>query len=415
MLKELIVQGEKVFKKFLGRSYHLDQPNSIVDPEYSKTLLDDFTQLKADLSSVLSAQPKTVDEVLINELARVADFCVSVLDEDSESRAFPPEKIFDMYSVEKNYFDDVKVWLSDNREKVRNVNKRQLENYAESGRTRVMLGSKLLRDRAEKIGERLLGEFTSVVGSIFPMPGYQEFLNNYCISFDSFEKRSYANRKLRVVMLSTSDCFYGLNGELFVDPVLFIRAFGHEVLGHAMNYYLTDQSTLPLFAKENYFAISSSTRESICEYFEDRLFELLRGHSDKIGVLEKLPPFDVIYQRYEDTKLLDIYSKKLFRLGIWILANSTKSDYDKKIFALGEYSIEPKWLSWFVNKHRDSWDKSSGLLLSKITRELRYANDIVPEIIATTGSKGPSVPDVEKCLLTGTWSPQGLVEWVRLG
>jgi len=410
VLDDLIKQGELVFSDFVKRANHLDQPGSIVDPQDTKVLIDKFNELNKSVAPI--ENPKSRDEVLANELKRTAVHCVNVLGDELEVRTSTPKEVMDRYSVSSEDFNSTKLWLIENRGQVLSANKRQLELYSTWGRGPVYVGSKKIREAAEALAEGYLEVLKQAVQDVFPTEEYRDTLDSFIVSLDSAETRSYASRQSKVSMLSTRASVYVIKGKMVIDSVDFIRLFGHEVLGHALNYFMTENSDLPLFVKENYYTSTSATRESVSSYFEKRLFDLLNAEPEAVKLLEAYESFESVYKRFFDTSLLDDYHKKLSQLGFWIMSNSKMDDYEDQMKELAVYSIEPKWVSGFLNRHRNDWNRSTGLLLPKVVSELRYSVDVVPQILEK--KKPNDITKFERTLLTGAWSPDGLKEWVNL-
>lgn len=410
MPKDIIKQGESVFGDYLKRAYHMDQPNSVADPEYTKVLINEFEDLNKSIQQIKT--PKSRKDVLTNELKRISKYYVTTLSEELDPRTATPKEVIDRYFIKDEDIDFLKTWLKENREKVLEANKRQLEFYSDSRRSRVHLGSKALRDQAESLMERHLDLLKRAVKEVLLLDEYNHVLGSFVISTDSVVSRSYADKIARISMVGTGACVYMVDGKMFIDSVELIGKFGHEVLGHCLNFVFTEKSDLPLFIKEDYFAVTSASRESVSGYFKNRLFDLLLTKPDSIKDFEMDEPFERIFQRYKDTFLLDEYSLRLNMLGFWVMSNSTMNGYNDQMKDLAEYSIEPKWVSFFLNRHRNDWNRSTGLLLPNIVSELRYAVESVTKIL---NKKKPSdIKKFERAILTGAWSPDGFEEWVSL-
>jgi len=410
VLKDLIQQGELVFGDYLKRSYHTDQPNSIVDPEYTKMLISRFGDLDKSIQPV--ANPRSREEVLVNELERLSRYYVVTLSEELEPRTATPKEILDRYFIKDEDIITIKVWLKEQRGQILEANKRQFEFHSGVRKAKIKLGSKDLREKAEELVNQYLRLLKEVVRNTLPLPEYNNVLRDFIISSDSAENRASSNRIAKVCFVDTHNCTYMVNGQVYIDSVEFIAQFGHEVLGHCLNYVVTEKSNLPIFIKENYFTITSATRESVSEYFEKRLFELLIGWKDSAGSFDAFESLEKVCQRYKDTYILDSYFRKLNLLGLWILSTSKMDDYNKQMAELAGYSIEPKWVSWFLNKHRNNWNRSTGLLLPSIVSELRYSVESATKLLDK--KKPTDINKFERAILTGAWSPDGFEEWITL-
>ena len=106
------------------------------------------------------------------------------------------------------------------------------------------------------------------------------------------------------------------------------------------------------------------------------------------------------------------YWNKLSMVGFWVLSHTKMDDFDKQVNELLPYSIDIKWPANFVNRHRQDWNRSTGLLLPKVVSELRYSADPVKELLE--GVSADRKADLEKLILIGNWTPYSLKHWVRI-
>ena len=177
MHKDLIQQGELVFGDYLKRSYHMDQPNSIVDPEYTKMLINKFGDLAQNISSV--AKPTSREEVLVNELKRLSKYYVVTLSEELEPRTATPQEVLDRYFIKAEDINIIKVWLKEKRDAILEANARQFEFHSGVRKVKIKLGSKDLRLRAEKMINQYLELLKEAVKSTLPMPEFSSVLQDF--------------------------------------------------------------------------------------------------------------------------------------------------------------------------------------------------------------------------------------------
>ncbi|HLB51933.1 hypothetical protein A3F07_02190 [candidate division WWE3 bacterium RIFCSPHIGHO2_12_FULL_38_15] len=410
-LKDLISKGNKLYERVLKREFHFDQPYSIIDLEYTRNLLSDFKMLSGELPKIEG--PKSLDEILVYELSKICNNQIQNLEDEFNPSIKTPEQVISMYEVTSKDLDEIKKWLSTNKDKVIAANLRQMEAYSSSRRSEVALGSPKIRVDAEFLVLRYVDNFKKVLSEFFSdFPGVPQLLDEYIISVESDNSRSYADKVAKASYLSVAKCCYMLDGKINLIPERLISLLGHEVLGHCLNYINTDLSDLPLYIKENLNAMTSASKESVADHFESLVFEFLNGNKNAADSMGFEEDFENIYNRFKDTRILMDYWNKLSMVGYWILSNTKVDDFNKQVKELLTYSIDIKWPASFVNRHRQDWNRSTGLLLPKFVSELRYSVNPVKEMLAGVNDARKS--KIEKLILVGNWTPTSLKYWISV-
>ncbi len=408
-LDNLIDQGNKVFAEFLQYDRHRTQLNSITDLSRVEGLINKFDELYKAIPDINISDEKSL---YVRELKRMCKFHVSLLAEEFTSEITTPEAIIERYHVKDEDITALKDWLLSNKQEILAANNRQYEYYSSVERSSIRMGSlelvttaeNLLRDYVEAIKTTLLKNVSHL--------SIGEVLKDYIITFDRVNGRSAANRIAKYAILGIDPCVYMNKGTIYLLEEEVISKFGHEVLGHTANFYATAVSDMPLFIKENYFQNSTSSRESVTNYFESRIFDFLTGldefrsKSNFEGLLT-----DVV-SRYHDTRILEDYNWKLRMVGYWVLCKTKMEDFDKQVKELNIYSIEPQWPPYFLAGYRNDWNKATGLIMPRIAAELRYSVDAVGKLLAE--KKPTDLAKFEQAILVGAWSPQGFEEWVKM-
>src|SRR3989344_1352198 len=358
-LKDLISKGNKLYERVLKREFHFDQPYSIIDLEYTRNLLSDFKMLSGELPKIEG--PKSLDEILVYELSKICNNQIQNLEDEFNPSIKTPEQVISMYEVTSKDLDEFK---------------------------------------------KVLSEFFS------DFPGVPQLLDEYIISVESDNSRSYADKVAKASYLSVAKCCYMLDGKINLIPERLISLLGHEVIGHCLNYINTDLSDLPLYIKENLNAMTSASKESVADHFESLVFEFLNGNKNAADSMGFEEDFENIYNRFKDTRILMDYWNKLSMVGYWILSNTKVDDFNKQVKELLTYSIDIKWPASFVNRHRQDWNRSTGLLLPKFVSELRYSVNPVKEMLAGVNDARKS--KIEKLILVGNWTPTSLKYWISV-
>jgi len=410
-LKDLIQKGNKLYEKVLKREYHFDQPYSVIDLDYTKNLLSDFKNLYKELPK--NENPRSLDELLVYELSKICRNQIDNLEDEFNPSIKTPDQVISMYEVGSEDLDKIKEWLRSNRENIVAANLRQMDAYSSSRRSDVALGSPQLRAVVESLILSYIEIFKKVLSQYFPdFPGIPQLLDTYVISVESVNPRSYADKVAKAAYIGVARCCYMLDGKVNLIPEKLLSLFGHEVLGHCLNYINTDLSELPLFVKENIGPMSSASKESVADHFESLIFEFLNDNKQAADSMGFEEDFKKIYERYNDTRILTDYWNNLAMVGFWIMSHTKMDDFDKQVKELLPYSIDIKWPANFVNRHRQDWNRSTGLLLPKVVSELRYSADPVKEMLA--GVDKVKEEEIEKLILIGNWTPASLKHWVGI-
>jgi hypothetical protein len=407
---EVIEQGNKLYKQLSQRNIHLDQPNALVDNNLTKNLIQRYTELSQKIDFILT--PTCKEDIFINELKRMSDGTVSLLTENISETLATPEQVMQKLNITEADVELVKKWLIDNRETIISANKNQYINHSEHEWGSVHIGIPQIRDSAEKLVGRYLDVMKNIMREMtdtFPL--LDKLVDEYIISFDSFERRASSNIRERLGYVCTQSVTRMYKGKVYLLMENFLASFVHEVIGHCYNYIMTEHCDLPLYIKDNHSVINSATRESVAMYMEDKFVDLLISNPKWCAQLSEDEPFEKAYKRYRDTKILDQYGIKLYQLGVYVLATTTMDESQKQFEELKKYSIEPGWSSHFVNRNKNNWDKTTKRLVPKLVAELRYAVNPIEKNNWDIREK--EMGDYYKALLTGFWTPLGFEEWVN--
>ena len=409
--RPLISQGDQVFSLIEKRNAHLDHPDAIINPEDTQRIIDQLNRLISSLPDIQS--PQNVDELLTAELKRRAVGEKEELSSQLSSEVPTLEETLAIYNIPPQDINSLPEWLHKNKPAVVSANQRLIEEHITHRQVKVFMGSSELKSQAETLVLNALISLKSVLRNHFlKLPGVSDFLDNYHIVIDSIETRAYTNWIANVMAITSIGCTRMFHKSVYLVPEKLLAQFGHEGLGHSANHAITASSSFPYFIKSAFTNVNSSTKESVAQYFEQKIFDILKDNPTATSELKLDESFETIYKRYQDALILQQYWKHLGLYATLTLARSRAGEEQKQHQEISKYSIEPRWPSGFINRNRNNWDKLTGRLLPRVTKELIYAADPVGRIMKSTPDKPRT--DVERFILTGLWTPAGLEQWVKL-
>lgn len=406
--QEFIEKGNELFQRRYKRQIHLFQPKSFVDTESSEQLINDLLQLHNEIPEIVKFDSK--EAVFLKELKALSKGTAFDLQDDIRKDIATPDEILEMYNIKKDDIDELKDWLLANKNNIKLANNRLFEFHSTEDRDSVALGVEPLRITALELVQNKIDMMEILLKKYFNnFTGIQEFFNNYKVYADCIRNRSATYKVSKIVTISVEHMVYMKDNVMKLDFQEFLRVYCHEVLGHGLNFAQTATTDLPFFIKDSlWLPFSITTRESVAQYFQDWFFYEVMDNSEVFKFLNAIEPFENIYTRYIDTEILGKYWTKLSRVAIWILAKSKMNDHLKQIEEISKYAISPKYATKFVNRYRNHWNRATELLLPEDVMELKYAVDPVAKVIGLGDKK-----KIEKLILTGMWTPDGLVDWVK--
>ncbi|MBI2103557.1 hypothetical protein HYT59_00975 [Candidatus Woesebacteria bacterium] len=404
-----IERGNEIVNRVAAIERFRRQPDTLDPTKEIEQTIKQMEGLVTDFPVIVS--PQNLDELYLAELRQrlVAEHASLSVDLMSETPTF--EQVIAYNGIPIEDIESLEVWLAENREPVKEANKRKFERTAnQKDRRPVHLGVDELNREASSLAKEAVERVIRAISEEF---GVAEAVKMFKRYMDSWETRSFANWISNTVRWSTHKTTYMNEDGVFVDSNEIIRLVGHEFGGHVRHHVVTKMTSyLPSFLKTATDLPTSGTMESVAQHFESRLFTILKENPNFYQSLGFNEPFEDIYQRYLDDKLIADYIMKRFQFGIYTLAKSTQDDRKTQMEKLMPYAIEPWWPAKFINYEKDNWDQVSGRLISWRISELRYVADPVGRIMRSVPAD--RIEEAERLILTGYWMPQGLEDWVRI-
>jgi len=390
-------------------------------------LVDHFYKLGESIK--VSDNINTSEEVLTTELKRRLYGEAVYLDHHLSGRFYTFNEVLDLYGIDKEDTEGLKSWLSDNRNEVLDTIDRVFDGAeVDDFRIDLPVDIPLQQDQAKALADIHIGNYHRKLGALFnELTAVGTFLRDIN-AVPTFQSRSYFNPYTRTLALGIpAICYITPDNTIHIRERELLRLFGHEGMGHGLQKVVTDSSNLPAFLKR----ISESTRattESVGQFYEKVIFDDLANAPKTLKDLGINHIFSEIYQEEKDSQLIVSYQRRLFHYAITVLADKNLGSLDNpetrstairnRQDLLSEVALYPGYAIWFIERSRNNFD-SEGNLSFDLAREIVYAAQPVEKVLEVMAEKkveynvsGRSI--IDKLLLTGYWTPIGLVENAKI-
>lgn len=421
-MKEILQESETLFKgiekliKFYSK-YQMFIPKEV------NSIVEDIYQCMSTIPDI--KEPKNMEELIQSELKRRLEGEAKNLEQRISSKHYDFDTIISMHGIPVEDIMALKPWLLANKESTmesveRLYNQKEIASY-DLGLSadipsivRQAEGFSLshIEKYYKKIG-KLLEELTSV-GS---------FLRDITI-VPTNKARSYFDFLTKTLAIGIpAVCYAKEDRSLNIKEGELIRLFGHEGMGHALNYLISESSKLPYFLTKS-SALITSTIESVAQFYENQIFEDIKSHPEVQKELGIYHNFNEIYQEAKDTFKLNTYTNMLFRYATIVLADKTLGEVrssntlKKKMEILSEFALDPFFPINFIESNKYNFDSQENLGYDLVS-ELRYCAKPVERALnefekqgIRYDEKGRSI--IDATLLKGFWTPIGFVENAKI-
>lgn len=422
MNPELASQAEHLWGR-AEKAYKFNARFDIFPYQEGARLVDDFQRLSDTISTI--QQIGTADDVHHNELKRRLSGEAVYLEHALSGHYYTFEDVTNLYGIDKADMEELKGWLLANRnEAMETIDRVYSATEVNDYRFPVPADIPTFRRQAEEFAGTHIGNFHKKLSKLFgELTSVGTFLRDIT-SVPTAAARSYFDLYTNMLALGIpAVCYLTEDQTLHINERELIRLFGHEGMGHGLNKVVTDASDLPKFMKRN----SESTRatvESVGQFYEKVIFEDLASSpqtQEELGIAHKFPE---IYQDEKDTRLINLYQRRLFHYGITVLANKELGDManptlrqatiQKKVELLSEVALYPGYAVGFIEGNQNNFD-SQGNLSFGLAREMVYSAQPVQRVLEVMAEKGVEYDvrgrgKIDMLLLSGFWTPIGLVE-----
>lgn len=369
--------------------------------------------------------PSSNEEVLQAELKRRLIAESKNLEHGLNGKGYDFQSVVETYLIPKEDLDNLHPWLVANRQKTLESVERMFAHSAPSSyELDVPLDVPRMRVRAVEVVDDRIQHYHTTVGSLLErLTKIGEFLRDIR-AVPTTRDRSYFSPLTKTLALSVPAlCFLDESANLHIRDTEMIRLYGHEGMGHALNTILTQKGRVPSFLKRN-SAVIAATAEGVAQFYEKQLITDLFENKETQRRLGIAHNFDGINQELRDTQQLGDYMRSLDQYAITVVADKTFGDpqdpkvIQAKIKRLAEVTLNPHYPYNVVQGSKDKFDSEGNLSAGWIS-ELRYCAKPVSRALEEFKAAGIDYSGrgrslIDKTILTGYWTPQGLVENARV-
>jgi hypothetical protein len=369
--------------------------------------------------------PRNQDELLQSEMKRRVGGEAAYLEQRLSGKQYDFGSVIDILGIPSEDIESLRPWLESNKEKTeeaveRLFHSRDIEEYE------LPLASDVpsTRRQAEEFVGAHVQRYHKVIGKfLHSLTNVGEYIRDINAVPTSKERSEFDFLTNTLKISLPAVCYSTEDGTLQINDKELIRLYGHEGMGHALNFVITKSNNLPHFLTES-SALVVSTAESVAQFYERRFLEDLKNSSEtqrKLGIEHK---FDGIYQEARDTEQLEDYKLRLFQYGISVLGNkdlgnpSDPDTVEKKKNLIDEVAMDKWYGISLIEKHKYSFDMQGNLNPSLVS-ELRYCARPVPRALDEFSNQGIRYEGkgrslIDTTLLRGLWTPIGFVDNARL-
>ncbi|VVB77845.1 Uncharacterised protein [uncultured archaeon] len=420
-LEEKLKETELLIKN-LDRIGKFSNKYSITPTKEALKLAESMQNLAKSIPEV---QPKNEEEVVQSELKRRLHGEGAYLEHQASGRLYDFDTVINILGIPKEDITSLRPWLETTKEKTtdaieRLFHSRDIEGYE------LAVPSDIpgVRRQAEEFAGAHIQRYHKTIGKFLQgLTSIGGFLREIS-AVPTTQDRSYFHPLTNNLAISIPRiCFSKEDGTLHIRDKELIELYGHEGMGHALNYVITRLSKFPYILKHN-SDLNSSTRESVAQFYENRLLEDLKNSPETQKALGIEHKFDGIYQEAKDTEQLEEYKRNITYYTICVLADKSMGEYNdpevqkKKFDLVSEVAIDKARILGWMQQQRYNFD-SEGNLGSGLVSELRYCANPVARAIEEFSKRGVRYDNsgrtvIDSTLLTGFWTPLGFVDNARI-
>lgn len=424
MNKELLERADSLWER-VDKAGKFESRYNVYPYSEGGRLVNDLQRLSEEIPQV--HEPKITEEVYENELKRRLSGDAVYLEHALSGHSYSLEDVISIYGIDSEAdINSLRDWLIANREEALDTVDRVYQ-ATEAGEYRLSVPRDIpsFRRQAEEYATTQVGNYHQKLGKLFSrLTPVGNFLRDIT-AVPTHIDRSYFNPLTKSLQIEIEGiCYITQDQTLHLNEGELLRLIGHEGMGHALNAVATDASDLPNFLKRGNSLTTAATVESIGQHYEEIIFDDL-SHSPEtqreLGIEHK---FESMYQNQKDTQLIKQYRNSLFHYALTVLADpnlpsmsnpeSRAEGIQARVNLISEVSLYPGQAIRIVEGYQNDFD-SRGNLSFNYTKELKYAAKPAQRVIDNMTQRG--IPyggkdrgKIDLLLLTGFWTPIGLVE-----
>lgn len=421
-LEEKLKESEGLLKK-LETMKKFFSKYSLIPSREAQKLVESIEVLAGDIPKITN--PNNEEQLIQSELKRRLHGEAAYLDQVVSGRLYDFDTVINILGIGKEDIDYLRPWLENNKERTQEAleglfHSRDTEGYE----LPLAIDIPRVRRQAEEFADVHIQKYHRVLGKFLQgLTNAGEFLRDVN-AVSTTQDRSYFDPLTNNLAIGINAiCYSKEDGTISIKDKELIKLYGHEGMGHGLNFIITKSSELPYFLKQNSVLVES-TLESIAQFYGKVLLEDLNKSREIQRALGIEHRFTEIYQDAKDTEQLDKYMKRIFQYGIKILGDKSFGDYNdpkvlkRKAEILEEVAIDKTNIKGWIQKNRYDFD-SEGNLNPQLVGELRYCARPVQRALEEFSKRGISYDEdnrslIDLILLKGLWTPIGFVDNARL-
>lgn len=386
-------------------------------------IYDEMQELTGSIPAI--DRPANQDELLLAEVKRRMQGQATELEYEMSGRLYDFDTVTQVLGIPQEDLKCLRPWLEQNKGKTQEAIDRLFDSRDMRHYELPLAGDiPSVRRQAEEVAGAHIERYHRTISKFLQgLTKTGEFARDIHVH-PSTEHRSYFNTLTNKVGISVDRILFGKeDGTLGLRDGELIRIYGHEGMGHALNFVITRAGGLPHLLTEG-SNLTIGSEESVAQFYEKQLLEDLRGSLETQKALDIDHRFSAIYQEAKDREQLDDYHKRMGWYAITVLADKSLGDpkdpavLRRKSEMLAEVAVNRAGLAGWIEGKKDEFD-SEGNLRPKIVSELRYCAQPVPRALEEFSKKGMTYDGkdrgyIDATLLRGIWTSQGFVDNARL-
>jgi hypothetical protein len=418
----LLQESEILLKRF-DKLHKFEDKYGITPPKESQELVESMQKLADSITDV--AEPKTQDELIQSELKRGFNGEAVCLEKRLSGSLYDFDSILKIYSIPKEDITYLRTWLESNKDKTQETVERLFHSRdIEESELSLAVDIPNIARQGEEFAATNIQRYHKTLGKFLQsLTKVGAFLREID-AVATRESRSYFNSLTnRLAIGVQAICFEKEDGTLRIRDRELIQLYGHEGMGHALNYVVTRSAGLPYFLTQP-SNLTSSTRESVAQFYENILLEDLKNSSEtqkQLGIEHK---FAEVYQEAKDTEQLRNYNKIITQYGISVLGDKSLGNPNdpaslrERAEKICEVAITRSYVHAWIQHHRHDFDSEGNLSLG-LVGELRYCAKPVDRALQEFHSAGIKYDKegrdiIDSTFLNGLWTPMGFVQNARI-
>lgn len=369
--------------------------------------------------------PSDEDELLQSELRRRFEGQAAGIDQKLSGKLYEFDTVVNSLGIPREDILAIRPWLEANRDKTQEAverlfHSREVEGYELSLSTDLPS----VRRQSEEFAGVHIQRYHKVLGKFLQgLTNVGRFMQEIN-AVASRKDRSYFNELTNTLAIGIpAICFSKEDGTIHIRDRELIRLYGHEGMGHALNFVITKSDGLPYFLTQG-SNLTVATAESVAQFYENVLLEDLRKSPETQRALGIEHKFEDIYQEAHAAEQLELYKANIFRYGITVLGDKSLGDphdpqvLKKKAELIAEVAVDNQGIQNWIQENRYNFD-SEGNLDPNLVSELRYCARPVSRALKEFSKRGIEYDShgrslIDATLLKGLWTPAGFVDNARL-